>query len=216
MCPGRAPALSIRGFGAAPPASRKTPCTRSALIEPHRHATEHSLSCPLVGPRLHASARVSPLESPPTRRAPTARHLPTVVGLLVAIAAVGAYVYFFLLAKPAQRSAPKTVARLTALEGSVRVKAGEAGTWTAAAVGRELRTGDVVHTDPKAAAAITFLSGNIVRVRPDSVVLISEDAGTVAEEATAWHVQSGQVNFDLKRSTEIVTPTARTRASADS
>jgi len=138
------------------------------------------------------------------------------VGLLVAIAAVGTFVYFFLLAKPASRNAARTVAHLTAVEGSVRVKAGATGAWTPGKAGLELRTGDVVQTNPKAAAAITFLSGNVAKVRPDSVVLISEREGTVAEEATAWHVQSGHVNFDLKRSTEIVTPTARTRASAAS
>jgi hypothetical protein len=135
-----------------------------------------------------------------------------VVGLLVATAAIATYVYVFLLRPPPA----KVVARFTAIEGSVRVKTGDRGAWVVAKVAQELRTGDVVQTGLKAAAAITFLSGNVVRVRPDSVVLVSEGAAALADEGTAWHVQSGQVSFELKQRTEIVTPTARTRASADS
>src|SRR5262249_24460399 len=65
-------------------------------------------------------------------------------------------------------------------------------------------------------AEITFMTGNVVRARPDSVILITEGQAAVAEEATAWHVQSGQVNFELKKDTDIVTAAARTRASANS
>src|SRR6185503_11123154 len=35
-------------------------------------------------------------------------------------------------------------------------------------------------------------------------------------DATAWHIQSGQVSFELKRNMDIVTATARTRATANS
>jgi hypothetical protein len=152
---------------------------------------------------------------PVTPRTPRRASLaPTVIGLVIALSAVAAYVYFFHLKAPAKPGA-KVVARFTAVEGTVRVKVGGVGAWTAGKTGQELRTGDVVQTDIKAGAAITFLSGNVVTVRPDTVVLISEREAAVAQEATAWHVQSGQVNFDLKQGTEIVTPTARTQASAD-
>jgi hypothetical protein len=161
----------------------------------------------------HASPPSAP--SRPPRRASFGGHLPTVIGLLVAIAAVAVYVHFFLLKAPPPASGPKVVARLTAVEGSVRVKVTGVGPWTPGKAGRELRTGDVVQTDMKAGAAITFVSGNVVTVRQDTVVLISEGDAAVAQEATAWHVQSGSVNFDLKERTEIVTSTTRTTTSAD-
>ncbi len=150
----------------------------------------------------------------PTRRSPLGGYLPTVVGLLVAVSALAIYVYVFVLKAP-PATGPKVVARFTAVEGSVRVKAGGSAAWTAGKMGQDLRTGDVVQTDLKAGAAITFLSGNVVTVRPDTVVLISEGDAAVAQQATAWHVQSGQVNFDLKQRTEIVTSTTRTTTSAD-
>jgi hypothetical protein len=152
--------------------------------------------------------------SPPRRAAPGG-YLSTIIGLLVAATAIGAYVYFFLLKTPAPKNGPKVVARLSAVEGTVRVKVGGAGAWTPGKVGRELRTGDVVQTDLKSAASIAFESGNVVTVRPDTVILISEGDATVAQDATAWHVQSGQVNFDLKKRTEIVTATTRTTTSGD-
>jgi hypothetical protein len=73
----------------------------------------------------------------------------------------------------------------------------------------------VVQTDLKSGAAILFISGNAVTIRQDTVVLISEGEADVAREATAWHVQSGQVNFDLKQRTDIVTANTRTTTSAD-
>jgi len=136
------------------------------------------------------------------------------VGLLVAVVAVAVYFIFF-LNPPPPRSAG-AVARLTRVEGSVRVKPVGAEVWTKGERSRQLDTGDVVQTDHGSGAEVTFFTGNVVKVRPDSVVLISEGEASVAEEATAWHVQSGQVNFELKRETDIVTATARTRASANS
>lgn len=157
---------------------------------------------------------VPPSAPRPPRRAAFGGYLPTIVGLLVAVSAVSVYVYLFVL-KPKPAAAPKVVARLTAVEGSVRLKSGGAPQWTVGKAGQELRTGDVVQTDVKAGAAITFVSGNVVTVRPDTVILISEGDAKVAQEATAWHVQSGQVSFDLKQRTEIVTTTTRTTTSAD-
>jgi len=146
-------------------------------------------------------------------RSPSWGKLPTIVGLIVALAAVAAYFLFFLKPQPPKGG---TVARLTAVEGNVRVKpVGRTG-WVKGQPSQGLATGDVVQTDPRSGAEIAFFTGNVVRVRADSVVLISEGEAAVAEEATAWHVQTGQVNFELKKDTDIVTATARTRASANS
>src|SRR2546425_2322963 len=142
------------------------------------------------------------------------KHVPTLAGILIALAAVAAYFLFFV--KPRPPSGPATVARLTAVEGNVRVKPVGRNDWAKGQPSRGLNTGDVVQTDPRSGAEITFFTGNVVRVRPDSVVLVSEGEAAVAEEATAWHVQSGQVNFELKKDTDIVTATARTRATANS
>jgi hypothetical protein len=161
--------------------------------------------------------------SPPTPSAPAAPPrrgaaggpLPTLIGLLVALSAVGGYFYLYLWKTPPTPRARQVVARFTAVEGAVRVKLGGVGPWTAGKAMQELRSGDVVQTDIKAGAAITFLSGNVVTVRADTVVLISEGNADVAQDATAWHVQSGQVNFDLKQRTEILTSSTRTTTSGD-
>jgi hypothetical protein len=139
--------------------------------------------------------------------------LPTLIGLLVALAAVAAYFVFFVKRPP---PGPTAVARLTTVEGNVRVKTAERGAWAQAQPSQTLKTGDVVQTDPRSGAEVTFFTGNVVRVRPDSVVLISAGDAALAEDATAWHIQSGQVSFELKRSMDIVTATARTRATANS
>jgi hypothetical protein len=151
---------------------------------------------------------------PPVGSPSGGRHLPTLLGLLVAVLAVAVYFLFFM--KPPPPSAAGAVARLSSVEGNVRVKAVGTEVWTKAQTARPLDTGDVVQTDHRSGAEITFFTGNVVQVRPDSIVLISEGQAAVAEEATAWHVQSGQVNFALKRETDIVTATARTRAAANS
>jgi hypothetical protein len=158
-----------------------------------------------------------PAPKPPPPAGPTGRirkQLPTIAGLVLTLAAVAVYLHFF-LSKPPASTGPSAVARLSAVEGAVSIKAGGQAAWTEGK-SQVLRTGDVVRTDPKAGAEITFFSGDVVRVSSDSVVLISAGGAAVAEEATAWHVQSGKVSFDLKQSTDIVTPTARTRATANS
>ncbi len=149
-------------------------------------------------------------------RSPSWAQLPTVVGLVIALAAVAAYFLFFFFLKPPPPKISGAVARLTTVEGNVRVKSVGRTDWTKGHPAQGLRTGDVVQTDPRSGAEIAFFTGNLVRVRPDSVVLISEGEAAVAEEATAWHVESGQVNFELKKDTDIMTSTARTRATANS
>jgi hypothetical protein len=160
-----------------------------------------------------ASQAPAPASGRPPARKTASGRLPTLIGLAVALAAIAAYFVFF-IRSPAP--APAAVARLTAVEGNVRVKPVERGQWTQAQPAQPLKTGDVVQTDPRSGAEVTFFSGNVARVRPDSVVLISAGEAAVAEDATAWHIQSGQVSFELKRSMDIVTSTARTRATANS
>ena len=136
------------------------------------------------------------------------------MGLLIALAAIAVYFVYFVRTAPPPAAAE--VARLTAVEGRVRVKPGGAADWRQGEPATALKTGDLVQTDPRSGAEVTFFTGNVVKVRPDSVVLISAGEAAVAEDATAWHIQSGQVSFELKRDMDIVTSTARTRASANS
>ena len=150
----------------------------------------------------------------PARSSFGKKHFPTLLGLLIALVAIAIYLIFFV--KPPPPSGPAAVARLTGVEGSVRVKPTGGNDWIKGHVSQPLMTGDVVQTDHSSGAEITFFTGNVVRVRPDSVVFISIGEAAVAEDATAWRIQSGQVNFELKKDTDIITATARTRASANS
>jgi Glucodextranase, domain B len=150
---------------------------------------------------------------PPRRSGSRTVNVISIAGVVIALLAAGAYYLFFL--KPAV-VARRQVATITAVEGTVKVKKGGTNDWVPGPVGLGLRNGDVVKTEKASGAQLTFSTGNVVKVRPDSVVLISEGEAAVAEEGTAWHVQSGQVNFQLKQNTEIITPTARTKAAANS
>jgi hypothetical protein len=150
---------------------------------------------------------------PPRRSPPRSVNLISTLGVIVALIAAGTYYFVFL--KPAV-VARRQVATITAVEGTVKVKKGGTNEWIPGPVGTGLRNGDVVKTEKASGAQLTFTTGNMVKVRPDSVVLIAEGEAALAEEGTAWHVQSGQVNFQLKQNTEIITPTARTKAAANS
>jgi hypothetical protein len=164
-------------------------------------------------------AAAAPSQAPPPAGPTPGRRsagglLPTVIGLLVALAAVAVYFLYFVRSPPPPPAVD--VARLTVVEGNVRVKPAGATDWAQGHPSGALKTGDLVQTDPRSGAEVTFFTGNVVRIRPDSVVLISAGEAAVAEDATAWHIQSGQVSFELKRDMDIVTSTARTRASANS
>ena len=68
----------------------------------------------------------------------------------------------------------------------------------------------MLQTETRAGAEISFNSGSVVSVRPDSVVYIG---GSAESSTAAWRVQSGRVNFSVgDETTEIVTPTVRTTA----
>ena len=108
-----------------------------------------------------------------------AGRFPTLVGLVVALTAT--IVYFLFYVRPSAPPAPTVVARLTAIEGNVRVKPVTRGEWIQGQPAQNLMTGDVVQTDPRSGAELTFTNGNVVRVRPDSVVFISPGDAPVAE-----------------------------------
>jgi hypothetical protein len=132
----------------------------------------------------------------------------SLIGWGVAIASIVAYWYFF-----ERRAAPEPgqqIARLTAIEGKVKVKPNAREAWETARLSDELHVGDVVRTDTRSGAQISFNSGSVVSVRPDSVVYIG---GSAEASTAAWRVQSGHVSFSVgDETTEIVTPTVRTTA----
>ncbi len=149
----------------------------------------------------------------------------TLAGVLVA----GGVVYYHFVWVPAHSSAPpgpppvstpQTTARFTSIEGGVKVKAVGTFEWVNADRNVVLQKSDLVRTAPGAAAEITFFDGTVVHVRPDSLITIeetSEDPST-KRRRVAWHISSGEVNFQTVRrnvpdsATEISTPTARATA----
>ena len=154
---------------------------------------------------------VPPEDEPPRRpRRRSNANLYSGVGLLVALVSAGVYFFFFL--RPAQQLALQEVARFSALEGDVKVKPNATQQWKPAKNAMILASLDVVQTAPQAGAELLFKTGNVVRLRPDSVVLIGDTADT--SEAT-WRVQSGQVNFELTQNTRIATPTATTKTTGN-
>jgi hypothetical protein len=142
------------------------------------------------------------------RRKPFYKDPLSLLGWGIALASIVAYWYFFVrkpVAKPGQQ-----IARLTAVEGKVKLKPNEQEAWTDARLSDQLHVGDVVQTETRAGAQISFNSGSVVSVRPDSVVYIG---GSAEASTAAWRVQSGRVNFSTgDEATEIVTPTLRTTA----
>lgn len=169
-----------------------------------------------------ADSEVSPPEAaPPPSRVPVYRDPRSLLGWGLALLALVAYWYFFV-----RRPAPKpgqAIARLTALEGRVKLRSGVDERWREARVSERLHVGDVLRTEAGSGAVILFDgdprepgSGNVVRVRPDSVVSIG---GSAESSTAAWRVRSGRVNFAVgDQATEIETPTVRataTRASGD-
>jgi hypothetical protein len=150
----------------------------------------------------------SPPATPRPPRRPFHRDPLSLISWSIALAAIVAYWTFF-VRKPAPKPGEQ-IARLTAVEGAVKVKPNATPAWTDARLADLLRVGDVVQTYTRSGAEISFNSGNRVTVRPDSVVYIG---GSAESSTAAWRVQSGRVNFSVaQEQTEIVTPTVRTTA----
>src|SRR5262245_17804518 len=135
-------------------------------------------------------------------------------------------VYYFVFAKPERTAvetpAPPSVtaARFRSLEGNVRVKPVGQFEWIPADSNMILRKSGLVRTGPGAAAEIAFFDGTVVHVRPDSLITIeetSEDPST-KKRRVAWHISSGEVNFQTVRrnvpgsATEFTTPTVKATA----
>ena len=159
------------------------------------------------------SARVAAMPPEPPRRVRSRSNanLYSIIGLGLALLAAGVYFFFFL--RPARLRTLEEVAHFSAMDGEVKVKPSATQKWTVAKNAMSLRAADVVQTAPQAGAELTFKTGNVVRLRPDSVVLIGD---TDESSETTLRVQSGQVNFDLQQKTQIATPTATTNTAANS
>jgi hypothetical protein len=132
----------------------------------------------------------------------------SLIGWGIALASILAY-WFFFVRKPVPKPGQQ-IARLTAVEGRVKVKPNAREAWGDARLSDRLHVGDVVQTETRSGAQISFNAGSVVSVRPDSVVYIG---GSAESSTAAWRVQSGRVNFSVgSESTEIVTPTVKTTA----
>jgi hypothetical protein len=132
----------------------------------------------------------------------------SIVGWGIALASVIAYWQFFV--RNPVPTLGQQIARLTAVEGRVKVKPNQKEAWSDARLSDQLHVGDVLQTETRAGAEISFNSGSVVSVRPDSVVYIG---GSAEASTAAWRVQSGRVNFATGgQATEIVTPTLKTTA----
>jgi|MudIll2142460700_1097286.scaffolds.fasta_scaffold37103_2 hypothetical protein len=152
----------------------------------------------------------------------TYRSIYVAIGVVLVAAAVFAYLRYGRSepsGPPAETKAatPTTTARFRSIEGSVKVKAVGTFEWVSADRAMVLKKSDLVRTGSASAAEIEFFDGTVVHVRPDSLITIeetSEDPST-KQRRVAWHISSGEVNFQTVRhnvpgsSTEVSTPTVR-------
>jgi hypothetical protein len=141
-------------------------------------------------------------------RRPFYRDPLSLLGWSVALAALLAYWFLFVRQPVARPGQP--IARVTGVAGTVKVKPIAGAAWLDVKLSDVLRVGDVVQTRARSGAQISFDSGSVVHVRPDSVVYIG---GSAESSTAAWSVQSGRVSFSVATERqEIRTPTASTTA----
>ena len=151
---------------------------------------------------------VSATEFVKPRRRPFHKDPLSLIGWGIALASILTYWYVF-VRKPVPKPGEQ-IARLTAVDGKVKVKPNAKDAFSDAPLATQLHVGDVVQTETRAGAEISFNSGSVVKVRSDSVVYIG---GSAEASTAAWRVQSGRVNFSVaNEATEIVTPTLKTTA----
>ena len=114
-------------------------------------------------------------------------------------------------------SSGATTARFSWAEGSVKVRRAGTVEWVAADSRVPLGRYDLVRTGPRSVAEIAFFDNTVIHLRPDSLVTIQdsvEDRET-RQRRVAWHITSGEVNFQTLRKnvpeslTTVSTPTLR-------
>jgi FecR protein len=99
---------------------------------------------------------------------------------------------------PAAGSGASTAqqARFTALEGTVRVKKGNANSWTTAAYNIPLEKGDVVQTGSEGMAKVVFNDGTSYTVKQDSLIVIEEDSANDQQQTNvSVAVSTGTVDL---------------------
>lgn len=152
----------------------------------------------------------------------------SVLGVVLLIAGGLLYFKYGRTAAPTppvpEAASAATTARFTSIDGAVKVKAVGTFEWVNANRGIVLKKSDLVRTGPGASAEITFFDGTVVHVRPDSLITIeetSEDPST-RRRKVAWHISSGEVNFQTVRAnvpgsaTEVSTPTVKSTVGENS
>jgi len=145
------------------------------------------------------------------------RNIYIVAGIVVALILGGGYYLFFkgqqTEAPPAEETEAPPTARLTSIEGNVRVKAQGTFEWVAATTAVALRQGDLVRTSPGATAEMTFVDGTTVLVRPDSLLTVEATGHTPGpRRRIALKVSSGRVHYSkssVTGSAEVSTPTVK-------
>jgi hypothetical protein len=145
------------------------------------------------------------------------------VAALLILALGGGY-WFYLrrsVLAPLAESPPPTflTAQFISIEGNVKVKAVGTVEWVTADKSMILQRSDVVRTGSGSAAEIRFFDGTVVHLRPESLVTIDtgEDPSTNRRNS-ALRISSGKADFQtaVRAGSSISTPTATTRAGADS
>jgi len=87
-------------------------------------------------------------------------------------------------------------ARITALDGTVRVKKGNGNTWVAADYNIPLEKGDVVQTGSEGMAKVVFSDGTSYTVKQDSLIVIEENSSNDQQQTNvAVAVSTGTVDL---------------------
>jgi hypothetical protein len=144
------------------------------------------------------------------------------VAFLIVLAVGGGYWFYrhnAAVPPTPESPAPNVVtAQLITIEGNVKVKAVGTLEWVSADKSMVLQRGDVVRTATGSTAEIRFFDGVVVHLRPESLVTIEtgEDPATNRRNS-ALHISSGKADFQtaVRAGSSITTPTATTRAGAD-
>lgn len=87
-------------------------------------------------------------------------------------------------------------AKLTNIDGVVKVKKANSSTWSSANIGMVLERGDVVQTSSEGMAKVVFADGTNYTVKPDSLIVIEENSMNAAQQTqVAVQVTTGTVDL---------------------